>query len=186
MRPATCALERVAEAELVEHVAGDARVVVRIEQPLNGPGASPGAVELLAAGLHAERRGELREAQVERHELHLDAAFLLLVGEGLLDAVVESGRFVEPELVVLVVGGAEPEADRVDAAGLRAEFAFAGDLGLLRVDARVGGRRRRCRGCDRALLYCETATPTKPLSKIYEPPTDCAVGARRPNSAAGR
>ena len=109
---------RLVEAELVEHEAGDAGGAVGIEQPaLDARRGQP-----LVHALHAQRRRQRREAQVERQELHLDAAFLLLVGEGLLDAV--EAAFIG-ELVVLVVGVAEPEADRVDAVGLRAVLAPA-------------------------------------------------------------
>ena len=66
----------------------------------------------LVHALHAERGRQRREAQIERRELHFDAAFLLLVGEGLLDAVEAA---LVGELVVLVVGVPEPEADRLDA-----------------------------------------------------------------------
>ena len=40
----------------------------------------------------------------------------------------------------MVLDGAEPEADHVDGGGLRPKLAFAGDFGLLQVDARVGRR----------------------------------------------
>ena len=45
------------------------------------------------------------------------------------------------QLVVLVVAGAEPEANGVDGGGLRPHLALAGHPGLVRVDARAGLRR---------------------------------------------
>ena len=69
-------------------------------------------------------------------KLHLDAAFLLLVGEGLPHAVGRGiGGIGKPDLVVLVVGGAGPEADGVDRRRIRPVFALGGELGLVRVDA---------------------------------------------------
>ena len=66
--------------------------------------------------LHADRGGQRGKAQIERHELHLDAALLLLVGEGLAHAVAaEIGGVGQSDLVVLVVGDAAPEANGVDA-----------------------------------------------------------------------
>ena len=66
--------------------------------------------------LHADRGGQFGETQIERHKLDFGAAFQVLVGEGLTDAV---GRGVcgvgESDLVVLVVGVAPPVSDRVDA-----------------------------------------------------------------------
>ena len=101
----------------------------------NRPALDTRRVQPLVHALHADGGGERCEAQIERRELHFDAAFLLLVGEGLLDAV--EATFVG-EFVVLVVGVPEPEPDRVDAGGLRAVFAAARDLGLVHVDAGVG------------------------------------------------
>jgi hypothetical protein len=61
-------------------------------------------------GLQAECRRDGGKARVERRHLHLDAAFLLLVGEGLPHAERRRiGGVREPDLVVLVVGGAGPE-----------------------------------------------------------------------------
>ena len=154
--------------------------------PLNGPGVSPGAVELLLARLHAERGGERREAQVERHQLHFDAAFMLLVGEGLAHAVARRiERIGKPELVVLVVGVAVPEAHGIDAVRLRAVLALAGDLRLARVDARLvvfavdaGNTIERVvlrdRGADEALI--------EDVGRADRPAVRCA----RTNSAAVR
>ena len=130
--------QRFAEPELVEQESGDAGGAVGIEQAAFGAGRG----QPLMHALHAERRRQRREAQIERHELDFDAAFLLLVGEGLLDAV--EAAFVR-KLVVLVVGVPEPEPDRLDAGGLRAVFAAARDLGLVHVDAGVGLRRFQSR-----------------------------------------
>ena len=102
------------------------------------------------AGLQAERGGHRRKARVERHQLHLDAAFLLLVGEGLAHAVGgRIGGVGEADLVVLVIGGADPEPDRVDAAASGRYSPLAVIL-VWRASMRVLCRRRRCRGCDRA------------------------------------
>ncbi len=131
MRPETCARKRLGEAELVEQESGDDGGAVGIEQAAFG--ARRG--QPLVHALHAERRRQRGEAQIERHELDFDAALLLLVGEGLLDAV--EAAFVG-KLVVFVVGVSEPEPDRLDAAGLHAVFAAARDLGLVHVDAGVG------------------------------------------------
>ena len=100
--------QRLAEPELVEHEPGDAGGAVGIEQAAFGAGRG----QPLVHALHAERGRQRREPQVERHELDFDAAFLLLVGEGLLDAV--EAAFVR-QFVVLVVGVPEPEPDRLDA-----------------------------------------------------------------------
>ena len=86
----------------------------------NRPSRSAGIVgarrgEVLMPALHADRRGQRRELQVDRRELDLDAAFLLLVGEGLPDAVGRGiGRIGKADLVVLVVAVAAPEPDGVD------------------------------------------------------------------------
>ena len=71
--------------------------------------------------------------------MRFDAAFLLLVGEGLTHAVGRRvGRVAKADLVVLVVGDAAPEADRVDNLVRCAPFAFAEQLGLLGIDAGIG------------------------------------------------
>ena len=79
----------VAELELVEDVAGDPGVLVRIPQAVERAAGIVRARrrQLLVAGLQAEGGGDGSKARVERRHLHLDAAFLLLVGEGLPDAV---------------------------------------------------------------------------------------------------
>src|SRR5947208_11176696 len=115
------------ELELVEHVAGDAPVVVWVEQSAERPRRVAGRGQLLLAGLHAQRRGQLSKTQVERQQLHLDAPLMLLVGEGLADTVAERiERIGKSDLVVLVVGEAVPEAHRIDAAGLRTILTLAG------------------------------------------------------------
>jgi hypothetical protein len=121
----------VVEAKLVEHEAGDGRRAVGIEQTA----FDAGRVQPLVQALHAHRRRQRGESQLERLKLQFDAAFLLLVGEGLLHAV--EAAFVR-ELVVLVVGVSEPEPDRLDAVRLRAVFAAARDLRLVHIDAGVG------------------------------------------------
>ena len=86
-------------------------------------------------GLQAERRRDGGKARVERRHLHLDAAFLLLVGKGLPHAERRRiGGVREPDLVVLVVGGAGPETYRVDRRRVRPVFALGGEFGLMRVD----------------------------------------------------
>ena len=89
--------------------------------------------------LHAERGRQRREAQVERHELDLDAALLFLVGEGLAHAVGgRIGGIGKPDLVVLVVGGAAPEADGIDPARRCGRYSpLLVNLVSLRVDARL-------------------------------------------------
>ena len=128
-------LGRFAELEFVEHVAGDALVGVRVPEA-----GTVGARrrEPLMAALHADRRRQRSETQVERNGRHFHARFLFLVGEGLPDAVARRIRgFGKPDFIVLVVGHAAPEADGVDRRARRAPFAFAQELGLARVDAGV-------------------------------------------------
>ena len=132
---------RGTELELVEDVAGDTGVLVGIEQSVDRARrivrARPG--EPLVSRLNADRDGYACEVRPERRELHLDAALLLLVGEGLAYAVGRGiARRREADLVVLVVGRAEPIAHRVDRGMLRPELALARDLGLLRVNAGAG------------------------------------------------
>ena len=87
-------------------------------------------------GLQAERGRDGGKARVERRHLHLDAAFLLLVGKGLPHAERRRiGGVGEADLVVLVVGGAGPEPDRIDRRRIRPVFALGGEFGLMRVDA---------------------------------------------------
>ena len=108
----------VRKLELVEHVSGDAPVIVRVEQAAERAWRIPGRGQRLLTGLQPERGRQRGEAQVEREQLHLGAAFLLLAGEGLAYAVAEDvGRVGQTKLIMLVVGRAEPEAHRVDAAG---------------------------------------------------------------------
>ena len=76
-----------------------ATLVVRLGS--NSPPSAPGAVSRWCMPCTPSAVVSVREAQIEGRELDLDAAFLLLVGEGLLDAV--EAAFVG-ELVVLVVG----------------------------------------------------------------------------------
>src|SRR5207249_1148450 len=78
----------VSTEEFIEDVSGHSPVAVRVPETVERAAGIVGARrrEVLMSSLHADRRGELRKAQVERHEGGLDAAFLLLVGEGLPDA----------------------------------------------------------------------------------------------------
>ena len=109
-------LGRAGELEFIEDVAGNSRILVRIEQAVERVGrviARGG--QLLMPTLHADRGGECGETQVERHELDFTAAFPILVGEGLTNAVgARIGRIGKSQLVVFVVGVAGPVADRVD------------------------------------------------------------------------
>ena len=130
-------LGRVGEFEFVEDISGDAGVVVGVPEPVEQRAGIVGARrgQFLMSGLQAERRGDRGKARVERRQLHLDAGFLLLVGEGLPHA---DGRRIggigEADLVVLVIGGAGPEPDRVDRRGVRPVFALGREFGLVRVD----------------------------------------------------
>ena len=72
---------------------------------------------------------------VERHQLHLDAAFLLLVGERLAHAERCRISWVgKADFIVLVIGGAGPEPNGVDRRRIGPIFAFGGEFGLVRVD----------------------------------------------------
>jgi len=67
---------------------------------------------------------------------------------------------------VLVVGGAEPEADRVDAARLRAVLGLAGDLGLVGIDARVVVLSVDAGDVVERALFWVMAAPMKPSLKM--------------------
>ena len=106
------------------------------------------------SALHANRGCERGEPQVEGHRLRFDARFLLLVGEDLPDAVARRiGVIGKPKFVVLVVGDAAPETDRVNDGARRAPLAFAYELCLMRIDPRVAGLGRRLPECDRARRF---------------------------------
>src|SRR5262249_33691355 len=124
-----------AELELVERIGCPPRVVVRV--PETGiVGAWRG--ELLMTDLSTDRSRETGEPEVCRHELHFDPDLLLLVGEDLPHAVTRRiGILLQPELVVLVVGYAAPEPDRIDEVDRHAPFALADQLDLIGVDARA-------------------------------------------------
>ena len=112
------------ELEFVEDVTGDAIVVVGREQAAQRSRVVARCIEVLLARLYAERGRERSKAQIEGQQLHFDAALMLLVGEGLPNAVTRRiERIGEPELVVLVVGVAVPEAHGIEtarhAAGIR-------------------------------------------------------------------
>src|SRR6266404_9218525 len=86
--------------------------------------------------LHANRRCQRGESEVERRELDLDAAFLLLIRESLTDSVGGGiGRVEQSDLVVLIVGATHPKADGVDERSGRAPLALAHHLRLLRRDS---------------------------------------------------
>ena len=129
----------VGEFQLVEDIAGDLGVPVRIEQAIGRAADTFGArrCQFLMAGLDAEGRGHRSEAGIEGHHLHFHAAFLLLVGEGLVHMRRAGAAFLQADLVVLVVGRAGPEADRFDGRGIGAIFPLHGDLGLFADNARL-------------------------------------------------
>ncbi len=144
MRPAIWALVCRGESQFVERVAGDLGVLVGIEQAVERGVRIVGARcgQFLVARLQTQCGRHRREACVERHQLDLDAAFMLLVGEGLPDAQCSGiGGISKRDLVVLVIGGACPEPNRLDRRGIGPIFALGRDLGLARVDAGavVGG-----------------------------------------------
>src|SRR5467141_241516 len=86
--------------------------------------------------LHANRRRQRGESQIERRELDLDAAFLLLIRESLADSGRGwIGRVGQSDLVMLIVGATHPKADGVDERTLRAVLALAHHLGLFRRDS---------------------------------------------------
>ena len=131
-------LGRVAEFQLVEHIAGDPRIGVRAEQAIiqRADIVRARRGEILMTGLNADRRRHCREACVERRKLDFEPAFLLAIGEGLAHAVARKiGRVGEADFVVLVVGRAEPEADRIDRFRVGPVFALRRELGLLGIDA---------------------------------------------------
>ena len=89
-------------------------------------------------GLQAEGRRHRRKTRVERHHLDFEAALLFLVGEFLPDADGRGiGRIGKSDLVMVIVGGARPEADGVDRRGIRPVFALGGEFGLMAVDPRL-------------------------------------------------
>src|SRR5262249_24069148 len=135
--PGNLRLGDVAEFELVEDVTGDPVVAVGIPQSVK---RTAGIVrtwggELLMTGLQTECRRNRRKARVEWRELHLEAAFLVAVGEGLANSE-RSGisGIGKSDLVVLVVGGAGPEAYRVDRRSVGTVFPFGREFGLVRID----------------------------------------------------
>ena len=136
--PGNLRLGGLAEFQLVEDVAGDPVVIVRIPQTIDRASwivrARRG--QFLMTGLQAERCGDRRKAGIERHHLHFEATFLLLVGERLPDA---ERRWIlgicEANLVVPIVGSACPEPDGIDRCRVWPIFALGSDFGLIRVDA---------------------------------------------------
>ena len=128
---------RVGEFELVERVAGDPIIIVWIEQAVVERAwiVRAGGRQLLIAALHADRAGDRRKARVEWRELHLNAAFLLLVGKSLAHAVAGRNRHIgKADLVVAIIGAAGPQPDGVDHGAVGAILALDGQLGLARVD----------------------------------------------------
>src|SRR5262245_33304003 len=79
----------LAELELVEDIARDLGVVVGIPQAVELRAWIVGAWcgQFLMRCLHADSRREDSKRQVVWCKLHLDAAFLLLVGENLPHAI---------------------------------------------------------------------------------------------------
>ena len=130
-------LGRVAELELVEDIASEPAVAVRIPQAVERAEwiVRARSGQFLMRPLDADRGCQGSEAQVERGELDFHPAFLLLVGEGLANAVAgRIGRVGKAEFIVLVVGRADPEPDGVDRRRIGAIFAFCREFGLMRVD----------------------------------------------------
>ncbi len=128
----------IGELELVEDVTGDLGVLVRVPQTVERAAGIVRARrrQFLVACLQAEGGGDGGKARIEWRHLHLDAAFLLLVGEGLPHAQRrEVGRIGEADLVVLVVGSSRPEPDGIDRCRVGPVFALGRKLGLVRVDA---------------------------------------------------
>ena len=171
-------LGRLAELEFVEDVAGHARLLVGVEQAVERTAGSSGlgAVRSWWPACTPTAVVSSAKPQIDRRELDFDAALLLLVGEGLPDAVgTRIDRIGESDLVVLVVGVAPPVADRRRCrVRVRPVLALAGHLVLARVDAGVvvfavgtGNARRGC-------CSARYAMPTKPPWKMYEPPTDAS------------
>ena len=129
-----------AEFQFVEDVAGDPVVPVGIPQSVERTGWIVRAWrrQFLMPCLQAESRRHRRKARVERHHLDFEAAFLFLVGEFLPDADGRGiGRIGKSDLVMVIVGGARPEADGVDRRGIRPVFALGGEFGLMAVDPRL-------------------------------------------------
>ena len=104
------------------------------------------------APLHAKGAGQLTEARGEGLVLDLEARLLLLVREEgvrlslsvllvvvvvmvVVVVVVVLVAVMEGQLLVLVIGGTEPEADSLDAHIADAPLAFGEHLVLLEVDA---------------------------------------------------
>ena len=136
--PGNLRLGGVGELQFVEDVSGDLGVFVRIPQTVDGTSDIVRARrrQFLMRRLNADRGGESGETDVERRKLHFDAAFLLLVGEGLPDAERRQiGRVGQPDFVVLIVGCTGPEPHGIDRRRIGPVFALGGGLGLMRVDA---------------------------------------------------
>ena len=121
--PGNLRLGGFAEFQLVEDVAGDPVVIVRIPQTVDRASwiVRARCRQFLMPRLQAEGRRHRRKTRVERHHLHFEAALLFLVGEFLPDA---DGRGIggigKSDLVMMIIGGARPEADGVDRRGIPA------------------------------------------------------------------
>src|SRR5262249_20787352 len=127
-----------AEFQLVEDVTGDPVVIVGVPQSVERAARIVRARrrQFLMPGLQTERRRDSGKARVERHQLHFEAAFLLLVGKDLADA---DRRWIEgigkPDLVVVIVGGTGPEPDGVDDGLMWMIFTLGAEFGLVAVDS---------------------------------------------------
>ena len=138
------------------------------------------------SALYADRRCQRGETQIERDELRFHASFLFLVGEGLANAVAgRIGVVGKTEFVVLVVGHAAPEADRVDHRAGRTPFAFAHELGLVRVDTRVVVFAVDSGNVIKRIVLCDREAE-KALVENIRSADRLAVALRVQNSAAGR
>ena len=130
----------VAKFQLVEDVTREPRISVRTEQAIIKCAGIVGARcgESLMAGLDADSCRHGREACIEGRELHFEPAFLLAIGECLAHAVAQRvSRIGEADLIVFVVGRAQPKADCIDRDRVGAILALRREFGLLRINARV-------------------------------------------------
>src|SRR5215218_4573247 len=138
--PGNLHLGGLAEFQLVEHIAGDPGVLVRIQQSVERTTWVVRAWrrQFLMTGLQAKCGGHAGEARVERHHLNFEATFLFLVGKYLPHPRRGGiGGIGETDLVMFVVRRGGPEPDRLDRRGIRPIFALGGQFGLMTVNPRL-------------------------------------------------
>src|SRR5215218_6025496 len=138
--PGNLHLRGLAEFQLVEHIAGDLRVLVRIQQSVERTTWVVRAWrrQFLMTALEAKCGRHAGEARVERHHLNFEATFLLFVAKYLPDPQRGWIRGIgEIELVVFVVGRAGPEPDRFDRRAVRPILPLGGELGLMAINSRL-------------------------------------------------